>query len=875
MGECCSNGNYKEERKIIESFEKIEKEKINGLNIINYENKIEDIRNLYRNTFDKLGQFHSLRFNFINELKKEITNDKSNNTDYYNNYSTIDNNLYNRNNYFNNTNKYNVTETQRILYHIVIMTLILKNYLNRKYIPNELEMSLLDLSAVIINKRYNNFDLKLILFYISKMFEILFINVQSIINFINIKDYISKIILITENNNILTQEERYLFIKTHIISLGEWFHNEYKMILIENSLRFFLLKYYAYLFIENFDFINENESIFIIKKNEIDIRFIQDYYNKNDLIPPDNINNIEYKKKKEDLNKIAFSIHYFFIICTEDIFTGKNIFYEFHKILEQQIIDNHLQNNINLIKFKRSIFHILFKNLLSADYTTTMLFSFLDYLFEYQKLETGNSDNYHIMIIQLYGRFNINRIFLDKYSLFISQLFIIEIEKNKKEKMILNELYKYINDLKNKNYNNLDNRNIKIKNYENIFFFVSLLKNISFHYKKQKNINIINDILIYLNNFVLIIKKDYKNKATNINKFNDKFLYENINSTLKNFNLSQNEYYFQFKDNLQTNLTKFLSSYILMINDLFQINYKDIKIDLDNSIIYSITILEIKIIKCNQMKPLHKIIILLNILINHLNSKYINDHEEINNYLKNNLKLIKSQTYISNSSYINIQFTTIHIKIIYIILILILININKNNFDKQKLLSKHDKILLKINQFNKIIGSCFGNISDINNIKIDNINKLLQGQIYAITHISFIQIIKIIQSELFNENDENLSNNFRSRTLYENDKNSEMSININTKKNFDYNSNIHLLNNNFLINDSFSKFSNDTFSHKNINNKYSNNFNYNNDIFSEKVKIPYKDNSNYNEKINMNNNLSTNEDNISNKSSIINFELRV
>ena len=875
MGECCSNGNYKEERKIFESFEKIEKEKINGLNILNYENKIEGIRNLYRNTFNKLGQFHSLRFNFINELKKEITNDKSNNKDYYNNYSTIDNNLYNRNNYFNNSNKYNVTETQRILYHIVIMTLILKNYLNRKYISNELEMSLLDLSAVIINKRYNNFDLKLILFYISKMFEILFINVQSIINFINIKDYISKIILVTENNNILTQEERYFFIKTHIISLGEWFHNEYKKILIENSLRFFLLKYYAYLFIQNFDFINENESIFIIKKNEIDIRFIQDYYNKNDLIPPDNINNIEYGKKKEDLNKIAFSIHYFFIICTEDIFTGKNIFYEFHKILEQKIIDNHLQNNINLIKFKRSIFHILFKNLLSADYTTTMLFSFLDYLFEYQKLETGNSDNYHIMIIQLYGRFNINRIFLDKYSLFISQLFIIEFEKNKKEKMILNELYKYINDLKNKNYNNLDNRNIKIKNYENIFFFVSLLKNISFHYKKQKNINIINDILIYLNNFVLIIKKDYKNKATNINKFNDKFLYENINSTLKNFNLSQNEYYFQFKENLQTNLNKFLSSYILMINDLFQINYKDIKIDLDNSIIYSITILEIKIIKCNQMKPLHKIIILLNILINHLNSKYINDHEEINNYLKNNLKLIKSQTYISNSSYINIQFTTIHIKIIYIILILILININKNNFDKQKLLSKHDKILLKINQFNKIIGSCFGNISDINNIKIDNINKLLQGQIYAITHISFIQIIKIIQSELFNENDENLSNNFRSRTLYENDKNSEMSININTKKNFDYNSNIHLLNNNFLINDSFSKFSNDTFSYKNINNKYSNNYNYNNDIFSEKIKIPNKDNYNYNEKINMNNNLSTNEDNISNKSSIINFELRV
>ena len=874
MGECCSNGKYPEEKKIFESFEKIDKENIDGLNIINYEDKIEAISHLYKNTFDKLGQFHSLRFNFIKELKNEITKEKSNNMNYNNPYLSY-NNMYNRTNY-NNSIRYN-NETQRILYHLIIMTLILKNYLNRKYISNELEMSLLDLSAVIINKKYNNLDLKLILFYTSKMFEILFINVKNIINFINLKDYLSKISLIAENNNILAKEEKYLFIKTHIISLGQLFHNEYKMILIESSFRFLLLKYYSYLFLENFDFIIENQQIFVIKKNDIDIRFIQDYYNEKDLIQPDNINDKEYGRKKEDLYKISYSIHYFFIICTEDIFTGKNIFYEFDRIIEQKIIENKLQNNTNIIKFKKSLFHILFKNVVSADYTTTMLFSFLDYIIEYQKLGPENSDNYYKMIIELYGRFNYNRIFLDKYSSFISQLFIMEIEKNKKEKMILTELYKYINELKNKNYNNLDAGNIKIKNYENIFFFNILFKNISSQYKHQKNINIINDILVYLNNFLSIIRKDYKNQTSNIINYNDKFLYENINFTLKNFNFSQNEYNFQFNQNLQTNLMRFLSSYILMINDLFHIDYKDIKIDFDHSIIYSITILEIKIIKYNRMKSMNKIIELLNIIIKHLNSKYINDHEEINNYLKNNLKLIKNQTYTYNSSYINIQFTTIHLKIIYIILILILYNINKNNIEKQKLISKHNKILLKINQFNKIIGSCFKNLSNVDSIKVININKLLQGQIYAITHISFIQIIKIIEVELFNEKEEYLSNNFRSRTLYQNDKNSEMSININTKKNFDYNTKTHLLNNNFLINDSFSKFSNDTLSIRRVNNKLSsnyNNINYNNDIFSEKIKMPYKDNLSYNEKMNINN-INTNEDIISNKSSLINCELRI
>jgi hypothetical protein len=481
------------------------------------------------------------------------------------------------------------------------------------------------------------------------------------------------------------------------------------------------------------------------------------------------------------------------------------------------------------------------------------------------------------MIINLYGRFNNNRIFLDKYSDFVSKLFIIEIENSQKEKIILDELYRYINNLNNKNnnYTNLDEGTIRIKNYENIYFFINIFKNISLYYNKQKNIYIINNILIYLNNFVLLIRRDYKKKTININKFNDKYLYDNINSTLKNFNQIKNDNYFQFNENLQSNLSRFLASYILMINDLFQINYNNIKTDFDNSIIYSITILEIKIIKYNLNNKIQKIIDLLNLLINHLKSKDINDYEEINNYLKINLRLIKNQTYSSDNSSMNIQFTTFHLNLIYIIIILILFNF-KNNQEKQIYIQKHNRVLLKINQFNKIIGSCFKKLSDINIIKIKNFTNLLQGQNYAITHISFIKIIQIIQNELFNEGDDILSPNFRSRTLYQNDKSSEVSININTKNNLNYNTRTHLLTNNFLINDSFSKFSNDTFSQRRITNKYMPlyNYNYNNDIFSEKIKMPFKDNYSYNRQFNITS-VNTNEDIISNKSSLTNFEIKI
>ena len=161
----------------------------------------------------------------------------------------------------------------------------------------------------------------------------------------------------------------------------------------------------------------------------------------------------------------------------------------------------------------------------------------------------------------------------------------------------------------------------------------------------------------------------------------------------------------------------------------------------------------------------------------------------------------------------------------------------------------------------------------------------MNGPVYAIKYITFKHLINIFLKELFDEEEDDVSQysykNFRARTLYQNDKNSEISININTNNNPHYNNRTHKLNNNYIINESFSKYSSNTFSHRKysetILSNYSNN--YNNDMNSEKIRIPFRDNIN-NNNININdtfsiNNINTNEDIISNKSSICSFKMKI
>ena len=68
MGECCSNENYPEERKIFDSFDKMDNNNIKIFDIINYDENCEIISGKYRNNFEKMGQFQYLRVNFVKQM---------------------------------------------------------------------------------------------------------------------------------------------------------------------------------------------------------------------------------------------------------------------------------------------------------------------------------------------------------------------------------------------------------------------------------------------------------------------------------------------------------------------------------------------------------------------------------------------------------------------------------------------------------------------------------------------------------------------------------------------------------------------------------------------------------------------------------------
>ena len=870
MGQICGTENYPESKKIFYSFKDINQKNQFEFTINNYDSISRKIQSLSKNSFEKLGQMQQLRVDFIQEIREElnIINEikDNNNYLYYPYYDNLYNNNYNYHQRINtlNYNNHNLNDTEKILYYIIIMTLTLKSYLKRNYASNELEKSLLELSIVILKKDYSKNDLKVILYYLSRMLEILFTNFHYSQNYININDYLKKIGTITNDYYALKEDEKYPFIMTHIITLGEFFRNDYNNIFLNSENQSLLMKYYVYLINYNYDFIIKNHSTYkniLMKKQKFnDSQVLTNItYNKNDLIEADLLSENIMKKSKEydDLINISNSIEYFLMICSQDTFTGKNIFFEFDNQLELGLKEKNLDKNneIDLIKFKESLFMILFSNLNPMDDASTMFLSFFEYFYDNKKIGIKNYDIYNEMIIDLYDKFNNNKIFIDKYSFLISRIFIKEKENYKNENLIIDKLYNHINKL-NIKYNDFQNPNENQINSENLYFFINLIKHISSYYNKLRNIKIAYDILVYLTKFLYKMRTVFK-KRSNYNKAHLQ-IYDNINITLKNFDYDKDDYYTSLNENIFIPLSNFIANYIILVNDFFEIkgNHK-----FDYSIITTISYLEVSLIQNNIKKNIQIIIKLLNIYINILKLTDLIDYEDINNNLNNNLRIIINEIKLPNITYgrynYKLQFNITHLKLIYFVILIILIEINKKNSGLSDLILKHNKILISVNQFNNYLGSHFFPNSE--NIQSFNIKKLIyflsQGEVFNIENKMFGQIIIIIKKILFNDKDEFSENSFkvyRTRTYYQKDNKSENNISYNNINNFEkYSRDLpNFLGNYHLLNDSFSYISKNTIDYNKINiNLPQNTYYYNlnqSDNFSEKVNLPYKDNNNIN-----------------------------
>ena len=868
MGQVCGTSDYPESKKIFESFNSLFYNNKYIFSINNYDNNCHRIQSLSKNYFEKLGQMQQLRVDFIQEIREDINDTKEN--DNYNHYKYLQND-YGYKNYdymsiVNNYNCYKVTE-DKLLYNIIIMTLTLKSYLKRQYASNELEKSLLELSVIILKKNYNNIDLKLILYHVSKMFEILFNCVINIQSYININDYLSKINLVLEQYGVVSEKEKYPFILTHIISLGEYFHNDHNNILINTQNQSSLMRYYTFAIINNHDFIIKKYSTYknIILKNNIvnntnnsNILNSQ-YYNKNDLIEEDKFSENAIKKTKEfnDLNQIFYSFNYFLLICSQDTFMGKNIFQEFDYQINLGIKQNNLYNDINLNKFKETCLMIFLINFNKIDNNAIIFLSFFKYLCDIKNHNIFNNIIFYDKLISLYVKFSNSKIFIDQYSSIINQIFIMEIENYKRDNLIIDILYNYIYNLKNSNKRLHNNINNEIQmNYENLYFFVNLIKHISSYYRESKNIKTAYDILTYLTKFMKKIKNLIKKEE--INTFNDIDIqiYQNFNLALINFDYNKNDFFTTLHESIQIPLSNFLSAYIILFNRFFIIKDKYISNNkYDCCIINTITYLEISMIKNNRKKNVQIIIKLIKIYVNLLITKTLIDYEEINNYLRNNLRIISKEIKAISNNYSlfnqSLQFSTFHLLIIYSVLLLILIEINKKNANLSDLISKHNKILITISDYNHFIGSHFfpknENIQQFNLKRFVNI--LSQVEVFNIQKDIFLKVIFIFQKILFNDEDEDEDSQFsiyrfRTRSLFQRNKNSEININTNY-----YSNEMPLYLNTHFLDDSFSKNSHKYIMNNNLDLKNSPNMqqNFSNiDLYSEKLKLPLKDNNSIN-----------------------------
>ena len=849
MGQICSSDNYPESKKIFNSFKKMQLENKFDFTIHNYDNICQKIKSLSKNYFEKLGQMQQLRIDFIEQIRQEIN--ITNENYYYNaiNYNSIYSHHYNSYNYMqniNNFNFYNINENEKILFFIIIMTLTLKSYLKKNYVSNELEKSLLELSIIILKKNYSKNVLKLILYYLSRLFEILFIKFHNSQNYININDYLKKVSYISNDCNILTEGEKYQFIFSHILFLAELFKNDYHNILINSENQALLMKYYTYLIAKNYDFIIQYHStykkILMNKKNH---NYCEDLtnskYNKNDLIEIDQFSENLMKKSKEydDLTKISCSNLYFLIICSQDTFTGKDIFFEFDKYIESGIKDNNFENEKNLIKFKEAYFMILFSDLKPTNFCSTMLLSFYEYLINNH---IQSNDIYDEMIISLYDNFNNNKIFIDKYLSIISRIFIFELENYKKEKFIIDKLYNYIYNLYNNKYNiNLESTNQAIFS-KNLYFFLNLIRHISFYYNKIKNIKIAYDILIYFTNYIDKIRFFLK-KPMNLNKNNigEIELQDNFILTLNNFDYNKNDFYTSLNESIQIPLSNFLSNYIIFVNDFFNIKQNEIANNFDYSIITTITYLEIGFIKKNKKKNITIIIKLLSIYIGFLNTSELIDNEEVKGCLNNNLKIILNEISVLNYEIFNknIKYNTFHLKLIYSVIMSILIKIEEKNFKLTDLVKKHYTIINIIKKYdNALCFKCFPNLEKIQSFTFNNIIVQLSNiEEFIIQKLLFQQIINIIKKNLFNDEDidSDISFNiYRTRTIYQRDKN-DINININTNKHEQFSNQLPM-----FLNDSLSNYSNNSIR---CNRSYLNipqNTVFNNSYYSEGVNLPYK-----------------------------------
>ena len=278
---CCHPEKKIEENEIYSFFQKMEREQHFTFSIHNYEENYERIITLSSNKFKKLKKKQQVRIGFVNEILNNI------------------NKIY--------TDEKEDRVTRSILFNLLILTLTLESYLKEIKANsdininnnNDMQQFLLALVIKILRKKFLNLNnLKVVLYYIAKLLDLLFPLINDISQYYNIEEFINLINDITDGVEILHSIEIYPFIKVNLSCLGECFMaNGTKIILSEFSVDI-LLNYYIHAFLFNRVYLLDNykslNKILFLYNNNNNINNAKTTDNNKNYITTNNNTNTNY-----------------------------------------------------------------------------------------------------------------------------------------------------------------------------------------------------------------------------------------------------------------------------------------------------------------------------------------------------------------------------------------------------------------------------------------------------------------------------------------------------------------------------------------------------------------------------------------------------
>ena len=781
---CCENVQTPEEENILSIFNKKLKE--NGLyfSIKNYQDNYDKILKFSGNIFKRLSKKQNVRLNFIKKLREKET-------------------------LFINNNKPKIEDVQKILYQIMLLTILLdtkkEEVINTEEIHNDInQINLNNLKRELLEHGYNLFIMefddinnsKKVKYYLTKLFILCFQDFPDVNNYISLAVYIEQIKSVLDLANFTDEEERYIFVKDSVLTLGEYFnYNNYvsfdeKINEIIIDLIVIVMNYWNDYFVSNItgikDSINKNVRNATDKlinyeefNDNIETKLNNDNINFEDF-NSDNINDDIFQK---DIKLILESLYYIFNKIIQDIYMGKNIIINLGNKL--------ISKNDNKYQFNKIIIFILFYECYIKS-NEKLILCFLEYITDLyitnDQLILTDDDIFYDIVLNSYYLLYKNEQLNKQYISLVTQIFIKEMGKEEnKSQLLINQLIQIYQKKEKTNkinkiffylifnvgiyYNNLIN-----SKYDKENSIVNIINN-----EFNKNKIIIKNILLNLNEIikayfmnningftpsikekgvVVLNTNNINNLSTNnvtYNVYNNENYINNLKISINNYEkIIANFFHFNnLKNEILENIEFYLYFHIFIINNmniLPLINDLTQREKIYNNFFRIITHIEILSIQDSIQKKNNFINGYVNDIISSLQIILkINELNSPNNYIqdcflfyKSLAKNIKTLIDLDISKNINsAKIASINLKIIYSIIFFILCQfINLINIPNS-ISQLNDQIIATIKQFNEKCANLFSKIN-ISNFIIYNNTSDNQNYFYL--------------KELFSkENDENFS----------------------------------------------------------------------------------------------------------------------